>query len=169
MPTLNTGKKPWEVPTKKSNKSWAHDPRYHTTRWRTLRKKLLKGKVCYECKKNGKTIPATTLGHVISLQLDSSDQNFWNGEKMYGIKWRNFKLSLVQQKYLTDPALPLGFPHVVNLITDPKEREPYNPVHLHSWTMAHFGRMLKEFQESVKREPLIPAGAPLDYIPELTE
>jgi hypothetical protein len=31
--------------------------------------------------------------------------------------------------------------------------------------MAHFGRLLKEFQMSVAREPLIPAGAPLDYMP----
>ena len=64
------------------------------------------------------------------------------------------------------PALPLGFPHIVNLMTDPKEREPFNQVYLHSWTMAHFGRMLKEFQASVQREPLIPAGAPLDYTPK---
>jgi arylsulfatase len=91
---------------------------------------------------------------------------FWNGEKLYGAKWQNFKLALVQQKYLTDPALPLPNPHVVNLITDPKEREPLNPVHLHSWTMAHFGRLLKEFAESVKREPLIPSGAPLDFVPK---
>jgi hypothetical protein len=25
---------------------------------------------------------------------------------------------------------------------------------------------MKEFQESVKREPLIPSGAPLDYVPK---
>ncbi len=92
---------------------------------------------------------------------------FWNGEKMYGVKWRNFKMALVQQKYFTDPALPLGFPHIVNLVTDPKEREPYNPVHLHTWTMAHFGRLIKEFQESVAREQPIPAGAPLDFVPKL--
>jgi hypothetical protein len=31
--------------------------------------------------------------------------------------------------------------------------------------MAHFGRLIAEYQESIKREPLIPAGAPLDYVP----
>ncbi len=91
---------------------------------------------------------------------------YWNGERMYGVKWRNFKLVLVQQKYFTDPALPLGFPHIVNLVTDPKEREPYHPVYYHTWTMAHFGRLIKEFQDSVKREQLIPAGAPLDLVPK---
>lgn len=90
---------------------------------------------------------------------------YWNGDKLYGVKWQNFKLVLVEQKYSTDPALPLGFPHIINLMTDPKEREPYNQVYYHSWTMAHFGRLLKQFQLSVRREPLIPAGAPVDYTP----
>jgi arylsulfatase len=73
---------------------------------------------------------------------------------------------MVEQKYMTDPALPLGFPHIVNLMTDPKEREPYNPVYLHSWTLAHFGRLLAEFKHSVAQESLIPAGAPLDFVPQ---
>lgn len=90
---------------------------------------------------------------------------YWNGDKLYGVKWQNFKLVLVEQKYSTDPALPLGFPHIINLMTDPKEREPYNQVYYHTWTMAHFGRLLKQFQLSVQREPLIPAGAPVDYTP----
>lgn len=90
---------------------------------------------------------------------------YWNGDKLYGVKWQNFKLVLVEQKYSTDPALPLGFPHIINLMTDPKEREPYNQVYYHTWTMAHFGRLLKQFQLSVRREPLIPAGAPVDYTP----
>lgn len=90
---------------------------------------------------------------------------YWNSDKLYGVKWQNFKLVLVEQKYFTDPALPLGSPHIINLMTDPKEREPYNQVYYHSWTMAHFGRLLKQFQLSVQREPLIPAGAPVDYTP----
>jgi arylsulfatase len=32
--------------------------------------------------------------------------------------------------------------------------------------MAHFGRLMKEFAMSVHREPLIPAGAPLDFVPK---
>src|SRR5271170_3283 len=91
---------------------------------------------------------------------------YWNGNTMYGVKWHDFKMVLVKQKYFTDPALHLAMPHLVNLITDPKEREPYNPVHLHTWTFAHFGRILKEFAVSVEREQLIPAGAPLDFVPK---
>ena len=91
---------------------------------------------------------------------------YWNGEKLYGVKWQNFKLVLVEQKYFTDPALPLGFPRIVNLVTDPKEREPFNQVYLHTWTLAHFGRLMKEFATSVQGEPLIPARATLDFVPK---
>jgi arylsulfatase A-like enzyme len=90
---------------------------------------------------------------------------YWNGPQLYGIKWQNFKLVFIKQKYMTDPAVALSSPHIVNLITDPKEREPVNPVHLHTWTMAHFSRLITEFEESVRKEPLIPLGAALDYVP----
>jgi arylsulfatase A-like enzyme len=90
---------------------------------------------------------------------------FWMGPEMYGAKWRDFKLVLVIQKYLTDPALRLATPHLINLITDPQEREPVPLPHLHTWTATHFNRMIGEFQASVQREPLIPAGAPLDHLP----
>jgi arylsulfatase len=63
---------------------------------------------------------------------------FWMGPEMYGAKWRNFKLALVQQKYSTDPVGKLSSPRIINLITDPQEREPFNAQHLHTWTVAHF-------------------------------
>jgi arylsulfatase len=101
-------------------------------------------------------------------QMESARDGFiyWTGDKMYGVKWRHFKLVFIKQKYLTDAAEPLRFPRVINLMTDPKEREPANQQYFHSWTMEHFGRLVAEFRESVEREPLIPSGAPLDFVPK---
>ena len=71
----------------------------------------------------------------------------------------------IQTRYFFDPAPPLGFLKLIDLVSDPKEREPINPQYLPTWVMAHCGRLLKELQESVNREPPIPAGAPLDFVP----
>ena len=84
---------------------------------------------------------------------------------IYGVKWRNFKMDLVLQKSLSDPALHLTTPHLINLDVDPKEREPYDFPYVHTWTIAHTGKLIAEFERSLGREPLIPAGAPLDYVP----
>ena len=54
--------------------------------------------------------------------------------------------------------------HGQNLIVDPKERKAIDLPYIHSWTAAHFGKIMKEFAASVKRESLIPAGAPLDHV-----
>jgi hypothetical protein len=71
----------------------------------------------------------------------------------------------MKQRTLTDVALPLPNPHLINLDADPKEREPFDYPYLHSWVGGHVGKILNDFAVSVKREPLIPAGAPLDFIP----
>jgi hypothetical protein len=61
-------------------------------------------------------------------------------------------------------------PHsVINLDTDRKERNAYDFPFIHSWVLAHVGKLLADFQESVKCEPLIPVGAPIDYVPKRTK
>lgn len=90
---------------------------------------------------------------------------FWLCSELYGVKWRNFKFALVQQKTLTDPALRLPTPHLVNLDTDPKEREPMDYPYIHTWVGSHVAKILRDYQASIEREPLIPAGAPLAYVP----
>ena len=90
---------------------------------------------------------------------------YWMGPEMYGVKWRNFKLVLVAQKYMQDPAAKLPTPRLINLITDPHEREPVALPHLHTWVAAHINRIISQFQTSLHREPPIPAGAPLDHVP----
>lgn len=90
---------------------------------------------------------------------------YWMGDTLYGVKWRNFKLVFVVQTVLSDPPSRLATPRVVNLTTDPHEREPFSLPHLHSWTVGHFNRLIADHAASVAREPLIPAGAPLDHRP----
>lgn len=90
---------------------------------------------------------------------------YWMGDTMFGVKWQNFKMKFYEQKTSTEPALKLASPHIVNLTVDPKERKPIDLPYIHSWTAAHFGTIMKEFGQSVRREPLIPAGAPLNHVP----
>ncbi len=88
---------------------------------------------------------------------------FWNANELYGAKWRQFKVITKHQKYMFDPSLDITMPHIINLDLDPKEREP--AIWFHSWVVNHVGKMGQEFSESVKREELIPVGAPLDFVP----
>ncbi|MCB1230669.1 MAG: arylsulfatase [Verrucomicrobiae bacterium] len=90
---------------------------------------------------------------------------YWMGERMYGVKWHQFKMVMVLQRALDEPALALATPHIVNLDADPKERNAYNYPHVHSWVIAHTSKIIQDFQESVAKEPLIPLGAPIDFVP----
>lgn len=91
---------------------------------------------------------------------------FWMGPTLYGAKWQNFKMVLYLQSTFSDAALKLATPRIINLTVDPKERKPFDFPYLHSWTAVHFGKVLKDFEVSVRQEPLIPAGAPLNYVPK---
>jgi arylsulfatase len=89
----------------------------------------------------------------------------WVGERLHGVKWRNFKALFAKQRYFFDGVQQLGTPQIVNLIADPKEREPVDAQYLHTWVLGPVARLLQKYQESVKREPLIPAGAPVGFVP----
>jgi arylsulfatase A-like enzyme len=102
-------------------------------------------------------------------QADRSQREgyiYWMGRQMYGVKWHNFKLVLVAPRYMQDAAAKLSTPRLINLTTNPQEREPVSLPHLHSWVATHFNRLIAQFAASIGREPLIPMGAPLDHIPE---
>jgi len=92
---------------------------------------------------------------------------YWMGDVLYGVKWQNFKLAMYSQRTLTEPAQKLASPYLINLTTDPGERESFDLPYLHSWVGVHFAKILGDFAHSVQREPPIPAGAPLDHVPLL--
>jgi hypothetical protein len=54
---------------------------------------------------------------------------------------------------------------LANLLVDLGERKAYNFPHLHTWVITHAAEIVFAFRSSIQREPLIPPGAPLDYIP----
>lgn len=94
---------------------------------------------------------------------------YWMGSEMYGVKWRNFKLVLVAQAHSADAAEKLSSPRIINLTADPHEREPLDLPYMHSWTVAHFSRLIADFHASTAREAPIPAGAPIDFLPERSQ
>jgi len=88
------------------------------------------------------------------------------GQDVHAVKWRNFKLKIREQRTFFDPVLKLGFPKLVNLVTDPKEKEPVNHEHLSSWVIGPCAKMIKEYMESLKKEEPIPMGSPIGYVPK---
>src|SRR4029453_15314402 len=91
---------------------------------------------------------------------------YWNANVLYGVKWGNFKVAMMDQMYLTSPAMTLPTSHIINLVVDPKERKPLHFPYVHSWVGPHVYEMLAAFKASVEREPLIPLAAPVDFVPE---
>jgi arylsulfatase len=89
----------------------------------------------------------------------------WLTDVLHAVKWQNFKVRYVRQRYFTEAPQVLSTPLVVNLIDDPKEREPYAQQHSYGWVHVHVQRLLRAFDQSVQREPLIPAGSPIDHVP----
>jgi arylsulfatase A-like enzyme len=92
---------------------------------------------------------------------------YWMGPQMYGVKWHNFKLVLVAQRYMQDAAVKLPTPRLINLTIDPQERETASFPHLHTWVATHMTKIITEFETSLHHEPLIPLGATLDHIPRM--
>ncbi|HEX6930573.1 MAG TPA: hypothetical protein VF162_00410 [Streptosporangiaceae bacterium] len=107
----------------------------------------------------------TTILHA-GRHLAARGVHLLDGPQMYGVKWRNFKLVLVAQKYMHDPAAKLPTRRLINLATDLHERETVSPPYLHTWTAAHFNKIIGEFEASLHREPAILMGAPLDHVPK---
>lgn len=90
---------------------------------------------------------------------------YWMGPQLYGVKWHDFKGVFVEQRHMFDAAQTLPTHRIINLITDPHEREAISLPHLHTWVAYHMTDMAKAHEASVKKERLIPMGAPLEFVP----
>jgi arylsulfatase len=90
----------------------------------------------------------------------------WLKDELHAVKWKDFKINFKRQQHFHDPELPLGFARITHLKEDPKEREAVNQRYVRWWVMQHAQRIIRDFENSTKKEEVIPPGAPLDFVPK---
>ena len=90
----------------------------------------------------------------------------WLKDELHAVKWKDFKINFKRQQHFHDPELPLGFARITHLKEDPKEREAVNQRYVRWWVMQHAQRIIRDFENSVKQEELIPPGSPLEFVPK---
>jgi arylsulfatase A-like enzyme len=88
-------------------------------------------------------------------------------DRLQAVKWRHYKVRFYKQETMVSPPVRLPIPLLFNLYTNPQEVED-KPA-LDSWIIGPVLKMVAEFQESVKKYPLIPMGTPDPYRPPAVE
>ena len=87
----------------------------------------------------------------------------YNNDDVYGYKWRNWKMHLVELENMNSEPMRLNVPRVYNLITDPKEE--YNMASEATWVLPVMFEKIVEFQATLAAEPPIQLGTPDPYTP----
>jgi arylsulfatase A-like enzyme len=78
-------------------------------------------------------------------------------------KWRDWKMHFVWEVEPNAGPNHLETPYLFNLIQDPKEETDVNTTQ--GWVRGPIRKMVAAFQDSLKRDPPIPPGAPDGYEP----
>jgi arylsulfatase len=95
----------------------------------------------------------------------------YNGDRLFGYKWRNWKLHFLTQETMGSPLVQPGMPRMYNLMTD--MREQYDLVEHggrdggepHYWVMPVIMKKVVAHQASLMKEPPIQLGTPDPYVP----
>jgi arylsulfatase len=105
------------------------------------------------------------LDFFIGRQEKSNREGFivYNNDDVYGYKWRNWKMHLIELENMNSNPMPLNVPRVYNLITDPKEE--YNLASEATWLLPVMFKKIVEFQKTLAVEPPIQLGTPDPYEP----
>jgi arylsulfatase len=105
------------------------------------------------------------LGFLMGKQEQSNREGFiiYNNDDIYGYKWRNWKMHLVELENMNGEPRPLNVPRIHNLITDPKEE--YNMAPEATWLAPVMFKKIVEFQKTLVEEPPILLGTPDPYKP----
>ena len=84
-------------------------------------------------------------------------------QELRAAKWRDWKMHIVWEAEPNVGPVHLEAPRIFNLTRDPKEET--DVANEASWVRTPMRRMIHEFQQTLKRHPPIPPGAPDDFVP----
>jgi len=88
----------------------------------------------------------------------------YNNDDVYGYKWRNWKMHLIELENMNSVPKQLNVPRIYNLITDPKEE--YNMSSEATWVLPVMFEKILAFQKTLAEEPPIQLGTPDPYKPK---
>ena len=84
-------------------------------------------------------------------------------DRLHAVKWRNWKMHLIWQANMYDPAQVLPLPKIINLLTDLKEE--HDLLIPAGWVVYPMTKIRTDFEESLKTYPPIKMGTPDPYSP----
>lgn len=84
-------------------------------------------------------------------------------DRLYAVKWKNWKMHLVWQENMYDTPQALPVPMIVNLLTD--LREEHNVAATNSWVAYPMMKIVGALNASLKQYPPIAPGTPDPYQP----
>ena len=105
------------------------------------------------------------LAFFMGKQKKSNLEGFiiYNNDDIYGYKWRNWKMHLVELENMNSEPRKLNVPRIYNLITDPKEE--YQMQEEATWVLPVMFKKIVAFQKTLVEEPPIQLGTPDPYEP----
>ena len=79
-------------------------------------------------------------------------------ERLEAVKWRNWKLAFYEEtRDWFGTPVKLTLPKLFNLTTDPKEEYPEETLR-NTWAINRCLKVVREFQDSLKKYPVVPEG-----------
>jgi arylsulfatase len=87
----------------------------------------------------------------------------WCADRLQAAKWHHFKIHFYKLETMVSPPIKLGLPLIFNLYENPREDE--EKVFAQTWVVGPILKLVAEFEESVKKHPLIAMGTPDPYAP----
>jgi arylsulfatase len=85
------------------------------------------------------------------------------GNEIFGVKWRNWKVTMKEQESVFGATISYGTPRVYNLLTDPQERE--NVLFPNTWVPKAALGQLGEHVASLRAYPPIKTGTRDPFVP----